>query len=149
MNHSNLDLDPDNIFFMNVNNNCSYYTEDQLNTIKRDKCFSIIHFNSRSMYANFNSIQNYLRKFDNPFNIIAISETWFSEERGVNFELEGYELNYTNRINKKCGGTALYVDKRLKYKVIESMSTAIEQVCKCISVEILMEKKKNIQSSRK
>ena len=135
----NLNIDPENNFYMNVDNNCSYYTEDQFNrSIKVDKSLSIIHFNSRSLYANFTAIQQYLRKFTNPFSIIAISETWLTEERGVNFEIAGYELNYINRKNKRGGGVAIYVDSRLRYKIIENMTTAIDDVCECISIEILM-----------
>ena len=137
----NLNIDPENNFYMNVDNNCNYYTQDQFNrTIKPDKSISIIHFNSRSLYANFTNIQKYLRKFTNPFNIIAISETWLTEERGLSFEIEGYEFNYLNRKNKRGGGVAIYVDSRLRYKIIENMTTAIDDVCECITIEIIMGK---------
>ena len=79
MHDLNLDIDPESNFFMNVNNNCCYYTEDQFkNNIKLDHCISIIHFNSRSLYANLTLIKDYLRQFTIPFNVIAISETWLS-----------------------------------------------------------------------
>ena len=146
MNDTNFaDIDPDTNFFINMNNNCSYYTEEQLNnTIMTEQGLSIIHLNSRSLYANFESLQDLLSRLKNPFNIIAISETWLDEARGVDFNLEGYDFNFINRVNKNCGGTAIYVDNRLNYKVIENMSIAVEDVCECISIEIIMEKKKNV-----
>lgn len=143
----NHDIDPENNFFKNVNT-CRYYTEEQFNNdITLDRCISIIHFNSRSLYANFNHIKEYLSKFTTPFNVIAVSESWLCSERGMEFELEGYELHFMNRkrqTKKTGGGTVLYVDKRLRHKIVESMTTAIEDICECVTIEIDMEKNKNI-----
>ena len=139
------DIDPDNNFFSNINDNCCYYTDEQYNqTIKTDNKLSIIHFNSRSMYANFNNIKDYLSQFTNPFKIIAISETWFNADKGMDFELDGYELNYINRKNKSGGGVAVYVDKNLNYRVVQNMSTAIDNLLECITIEICKEKNKNV-----
>lgn len=139
------DIDPDSNFFDHLNNTCCYYTDDQYNLkIKPDQGMSIIHFNSRSLYANHQNIKEYLEQFQKPFNIIAISETWLSSEKGVDFELNGYELNYINRIGKRGGGVALYIKNSLKYKVVECMSTTIDNLMDCITVEICMEKQKNV-----
>ena len=55
------DIDPDNNFFSNINDNCCYYSAEQYNqTIQTDSKLSIIHFNSRSLSANFNNIKEYL-----------------------------------------------------------------------------------------
>ena len=71
------DIDPDNHFFSTIRDNCRYYTDEQFNQdITLESKLSIIHFNSRSMYANFNDIKVYISRFKQPFNIIAISETW-------------------------------------------------------------------------
>lgn len=51
--------DPENNLFKNINNNCYYYSEEEVNAkVKQDHNFSIIHFISRSLYANFISIKN-------------------------------------------------------------------------------------------
>lgn len=60
------------------------------------------------------------------------------------FEIEGYELNCTNRVNKRGGGTAFFVNRRLKYKIITNTTIAIDDVCECITIKIDMEKKKKI-----
>ena len=79
-------IDPENNFFFNINPDCSYYTDEQYNkNIKADQKLSIIHFISRSLYANFHNIKEYLRQFSQPFNIIAISETCINPEKGVDF----------------------------------------------------------------
>lgn len=91
-------IDPDNMFLSSNPINCKYYTENDYNTsVESQGKFSIIHFNSRSMYANFNAIKEYLQQVMHPFSIIAISETWFNEDKGIDFELNDYNLNYVNR----------------------------------------------------
>ena len=142
------DIDPVNNFFHNTDIDCRYYTEEQFNKdINSQDKISIIHFNSRSMYANFQSIKYYLSHFSHPFNIIAISETWFNNDKGTDFEMDGYEMTYKNRENKIGGGVALYVDKNLNYKVVEKLTTVVDNVLECVTIEILMEKTKNIRVS--
>ena len=92
------DTDPETHFFHSINNNCHYYNEEQFNnTIKTEHKLSILNFNCRSLYANFHNIKYYLRQFSQPFNIIAISETWINSERGMDFELDGYGMICKNR----------------------------------------------------
>lgn len=79
--------------------------------------------------------------------MIAITETWITEEKGVNFELDGYEFNYISRVNKKGGGVALYVDTRYDYIIVDNLKSIIENVMECITVEICMGKKKNVMVS--
>ncbi len=92
------------------------------------------------MYANFSNIKDYLSKFTKPFKIIAISEMWINDDKGMDFELDGYELNYINRKNKSGGGVAIYVDKDLNYRVVGNMSTAVDNLFECITIEICREK---------
>lgn len=57
---------------------------------------------------------------NNCYNKSAISKTWINADKGMDFDLEEYEVNCINRNNKNGGGVALYVDKNLNYKVVES-----------------------------
>lgn len=142
------DIDPENNFFSNINYECCYYTDEQFNqTIITDNKLSIIHFNSRSLYANFSNIKDYLSQFTKPFKIIAMSETWIKADKGMDFELNGNELNFINRKNKSGGGVAMYVDKNLNYKVIENMTTVVDNLLECITIEIYKEKMKNVMVS--
>lgn len=52
-------------------------------------------------YANFQTIKDYIIQFTTPFNVITISETWFNLEKGVDFQLEGYELHEQNKQDGK------------------------------------------------
>ncbi len=75
-------IDPGIIFFNNVNINCNYYMDSQFKRmIKSDLILSIIHFNSRSLYANLHHIKEYLNHFNTPFNITAISENWIKPDK--------------------------------------------------------------------
>lgn len=84
------DIDPDKNFLCNIMDNCQYYNQEQYNqTFATRETLSIIHFNSRSLYANFNNIKEYLQAFSQPFSVIAVSETWINTEKGMDFELDG------------------------------------------------------------
>ena len=87
-----MDMEHDNYLFNTINNNCCYYTDEQYNQINKDGKLSILHINSRSQYANFASIKDYVNQFKQSCNIVAISETWINAEKGVVFELEGFEF---------------------------------------------------------
>lgn len=103
----------------------------------------MIHSNSRSLCKSFSNIKDYLQQFLQPFNIIAITETWLTEDKDMTYELEGYEVNYLNR-QSRGGGVALYVDKNLSYKLIEDMTMAVENVLECITIKICTEKGKHV-----
>lgn len=139
------DFNSEEHFFVNLNSVSQYYSEDQYNNcFKSDNKISIIHFNSRSLYANFQNIKEYLNQFTLPFNIILISETWMRNERGTDFGLEGYNFVYRNRENKNGGGVAMFIDKNLHYKIIDNLSVAIDDLLECITIEINRNNKRNM-----
>lgn len=139
------DLDPDQNLLNNINTNCCYYTDQQYNiNINYEHGISIIHINSRSLFANFQNIKEYLGQFKKPFSIIAISETWINTNRGSDFSLHGYGFHHISRERGNGGGVALFVDEGLTYKVLECMSMVIDDVMECITIEISMERIKNM-----
>lgn len=141
-------IDPDLNFFNDTNEDCCYYCEDDYNqSINTCNKLTIIHFNARSLYTNFHNIRDYLQTFTERFNIIAITETWITTEKGLDFDLEGYEFMNINRNNKAGGGVAFYVDKSINVKIIENMTNVVDNLFECITIEISNEKKKNIIAS--
>lgn len=56
-------------------------------------------FNCRSLYANFTKINEYLSLLPHKLIIIALPETWLNQEKGVDFQIMGYEL-YTGHGHK-------------------------------------------------
>jgi len=62
----------------------------------------------------------------------------------MDFELQGYEFNYVNR-ESSCGGrVALFVDKGIIYKVVDNLSGVIDDIIECVTIELCMEKNKNV-----
>lgn len=59
-------------------------------------------------------------------------------------DIEGYEMYSMNRNHKKGGGVALYIHKNYKGKCINNMSQVVDNIMECITVEIEIEKSKNI-----
>uniref|UniRef100_A0A1A8GC74 Helentron 4 helitron-like transposon replicase/helicase/endonuclease n=1 Tax=Nothobranchius korthausae TaxID=1143690 RepID=A0A1A8GC74_9TELE len=130
--------------YIHVNNKCEYFSEQELSdSVLTEGTLSIIHFNSRSLYCNYSKILDYLTQNKKHFQIIAITETWL-KEGDEEVQIEGYEMYFMNRNNKRGGGVALYVCHNLKSKVIHNMSTAIQDVMEMITIEIISEKTKNI-----
>ena len=83
-------IDPDNNLHNRVNLDSLYYTDDEFNTKVVPKSegssnFSIIHFNTRSMAANFNKLKACI---DYKFDVIAISETWMNDNESEEYQLE-------------------------------------------------------------
>lgn len=46
--------------------------------------------------------------------------------------------------NRGSGGVPMYVKKTLNFKVVECMTTVLDNLLKCITIEISKEKNKNI-----
>lgn len=138
-----LDIDPEGNFYKDSNRNCNYDSKDQFkDDVRLNKRISVIHFNSSSLYAIYQNIKEYLSQFTIPFSVVAISETWLRVEKGLDFEMGGYNFKYINRRGKVGGGTAIYINNRLNYKMVECTTKVIDGVCECITIEIIMEKQK-------
>lgn len=75
------DIDPEIHFYQNINISCEYYSEDKFNSNVKMEGFSVIHFNSRSLYSNFSKIKDYIQQLQQKFSVIAISETWLSDDK--------------------------------------------------------------------
>ena len=68
--------------------------------------FSIIHFNARSMSANFNKLKSVLSSIDFTFDVIAVIETWLSDDDIDYFHMDDYDDIHTCRPNR--GGVELH-----------------------------------------
>ena len=81
-------------FFYNVSMECDYYTEDQfLQTFYIYQGLSIVHFNCRSLFSNFEEIRAYLSELRFAFDVITLSETWINTKQKLDLgQLPGYQL---------------------------------------------------------
>ena len=73
--------------------NCKYYDNFQFNGLskKENTGLSIIHFNARSLNANFDHIKDFLFTLNIPFDVITISETWVEVEKTTDYEMLQYQ----------------------------------------------------------
>ena len=104
--------------------------------------FSIIHFNARSLNANLDKIKDYINSLNVSFDVIAISETWLDSSNQNEFNFENYEACHMVRRCKKGGGVAIFVRKALKFKVLPELSSAIDDLFECITLEVILNHKK-------
>ena len=137
------EIDPENNFFNTINNHCEYYTQEQIKRKDMEGSISIIHFNCRSMKANFSKIKQCLRELGNTFTAVAISETWLEDGQDTLYNLEGYEIFFNNRTRRKCGGVALFIDKRYITKQVSKMSIVVDNIMESITVELEIKNSKN------
>ena len=139
-------IDPENNFLTVIKKESEYYTNEVLcNTLKDMKGLSIIHFNARSLNANFQTLDRYLTQLKISFDVIAITETWFCENTVPSvFNIKDYDLYYVSRNGSKGGGVALYVKSTLKSKKIENKSFCVEENFECVTVELSLESSKNV-----
>ena len=139
-------IDPVNNLYNNILVNCKYYDNFQFNVLskKENTGLSIIHFNARSLNANFDHIKDCLCTLNIPFDVITISETWVEVEKTTDYEMLQYQAFHKVRSHKKGGGVAIYVNNRFDCTIVESKSMCIENNFECLTVELNMPKMKNV-----
>ena len=141
------DKEPDeNVGINNPVDQCNYYCSDTFNDRTKhlsNSKFSLIHFNSRILNKNIDNITNYLKTLTHKFSIIAFSESWLNDSNTLPslINIDGYNIAYYNRRDKRGGGVALYVSDDLKFKVCDDLNLAPSQDYESLFVEIESEPK--------
>ena len=140
-------LDNCDEFYQNkTGQDCRYYLEEEIaHEINEIDGLSIIHFNARSLKANFDCIKSYITNIGKRFNVIAISETWLESLHECSaYELANYKMFNKIRIGKRGGGVALYIHDSIKATEVKTFSVAMNNFLESITVELNIEKGKNI-----
>ena len=135
--------DHNELFAKNIN--CKYYNEEQFHnsTITTSgNQFSLIHFNARSLYKNFDSICEYLMSLDFSFSIIGITETWMFNRPEI-FSLSGYKFVQSARLSGRGGGVAFFVHNMLNFRILENITFNIDGV-ESLFIETVSSTNKNI-----
>ena len=136
------DIDPDVNFLDKKKSTTRYYTPNQLRHLfKKTNEFSILHMNCRSLNANFSSIEYLTKELNNAFDILAVTETWLNESNSDIFQMCGLEFCHQPRKGRRGGVVGILIKQGIKYKVIEKLTTAIENIFECISVELSLNRK--------
>ena len=139
----------DNNIINNDVHKCSYiFDHDMLNSSGGNDDFSIIHLNTRSFNKNFDAIHTYLSSIDRTFTVICLSETWFYEDMSNVIEIENYELVSTPRIDRRSGGSAIYVHNSVSYCLRKDLNLiaqpSVNDHSESIFIEILNPASKNV-----
>ena len=119
-------IDPDNNLYNDIESKCNGYTDIQFDTNTQDiglLGLSIMHFNARSLNANFVKMYNYLIALSLNFDIIAISETWILSDSLAEFQINGYELFSVRRETKGGGGVVLYFKQDIQCQLCNCSNT--------------------------
>ena len=108
---------------------------------------SVLHINIRSMNKNFEKLREYLSHVKGNFSIIALTETWYSDDKSDKNSLWQL-LNYTaiyqiRNSSRKRGRIALHVYNGLYYEIPESKNINNNDI-ECWNIEIVSKASKNV-----
>ncbi len=78
--------------------------------------------------------------------LIAIQETWEIPYSDL-LKLPGFNLVFKNRTTSNGGGVAFYIKHDVKYKILNNLSPFSERVFECLTIELVINKKKTIASN--
>ena len=121
-----------------------YYMSSQFNAITDDSTatsLSMIHFNARSMFQNFDQIHTYLSTIKHQFSLIGISETWISSSSPASFTLEGYKFVHVDRPTGRGGGVGLFVRDDLSFTICDVTEQCDGVEFLCIEIDCKSSKK--------
>lgn len=79
--------------------------------------FSVLHLNICSFSKNYNQLVNYLSSLNHVFSVIALTETWLtndSKELGIN-ELPSYNSTHFIRQSRTGGGVSIFVHENFEF----------------------------------
>ena len=144
--------DPDINFFNEKYEavNSPYYNVYKFNSSSQNFLkisFSVLHINIRSMNKNFEKLREYLSHVKGNFSIIALTETWYSDDKSDKnslWQLLNYTAIYQIRNSSwKRGGIALHVYNSLNYKIPKSKNINNNDI-ECWNIEIVSKASKNV-----
>lgn len=100
-------------YFKNINSYNSYIVKDDKNFL------NVLSVNIRSVssISKFNRFKSVVSQLSKLPEIIAIQETWFSGQYLNLYEIDGFDVIHCERYDG-YGGTSIYVNSNLRYKVI-------------------------------
>jgi hypothetical protein len=99
-----------------------------------------------SNHTHLNSIISDLMKNSSNINVIALQETWAVPYPEI-IHINGFNFVNKSRKNGRGGGVGFYIRESLKYKIINELSTFIDNEFESITIEILINRKKILLSN--
>ena len=129
--------------------NTRFYTPDEFNTAL--KSFNLasqllcMHLNISSLSYHHLALYNLLSNLKIKPNIIGIYETRLQKGKQpiTNISLPNYVYEHT-LVDLGKGGTLLYIDKNIKYKLVNDLNVYEKKMVESTFIEILKKKQKNM-----
>ena len=141
-------IDPD-IYLFNDRTSTKCFTPYEFNSQHElNSVFSIIHFNARSLYKNFEDISIFLSSLKHSFTIIAVSETWISRDPVIPFNLPGYTFIHYNRTSGRGGGVGLFIKNDILFQTrtdISFQSVNENNNCEYLFIDFIYDNAKYIR----
>ena len=110
-----------------------YYDLDAYNKSfqnQNDELLSIFHFNIRGAHNNKVKLESLLHSLKHQPQIIALTETWFTDEDKDNFFLDGYDTFHVVRDSSR-GGSSILVRKDLNAELYQQFSFSNNEIEIC------------------
>lgn len=105
------------------------------------KGFSLLHINARSLAKNYDTMYNFLTDINYSFSIIAVSETWVSDNEVKSlYNIPGYNFVCKGRDSRRGGGVGLYLKDGMNYSVRNDFENT--QHCESLFIEVNMPTKR-------
>ena len=145
------DIDPDSAFFREhahyLNSSSNYYSEDLFNRKIRHReyqsdCLSMVHLNIKSISSKISNFVAYLENLDLSFSIIALSETWLTQDNKDCYGIPGYNHVALPRHGRIGGGVSLFLNENIEYKELHASTS--EASIEALFVEITLHNKKYV-----
>ena len=132
-------------------NECKFYRDFNLlnksykHLTLQKHIFNILHLNIRSLSCKIDELGEFLDEFEFTFDVVAISESWLSDDRMNEVLLDGYSYYGKNRKNKQGGGVGLFVSDKLNIKIRYDINDKLSDKFETYVIEIINDKNnKNI-----
>ena len=137
------DTDPDTNFFSQLKQGSEgisdYYSEKEFKAFSDNQNmnndFSIIHFNVRSLKANYDTLALCLTKLNFSFKVIGLTETWLNDDIADSYELNNYNHIHRYREDQVGGGVSLYLNSNLVYKERQDIESYFMSSAEAVFVE--------------
>lgn len=100
---------------------CFIAPRDLKRYIGNDHSLKCFHLNAQSARNKHSDIELLLDQFGFLFDIIMLTETWYSDEDSV-LCLPAYNTNFLNRTCRRGGGVALLTKKNLCCEILSDFS---------------------------
>ena len=122
-----------------------YYSPTNFLTEKFSKSqFSMIHLNIASLQLHIDELRTLLNIIQNPFDIIAITETRLHDQNPlIDLSIDGYDFLH-KETHTQNGGVAIYIKSCYNYVVLNEYTTSLDNICETLFIEIKSDKQKNL-----